>query len=149
MHMDPEHPVPGTGDGMLLQTLPPEAIDEIIRTSGATSSSPLVSVELRQLGGELGRARPENGASAAVEAEYALYAVGIAPTPEAAAAVAAHVEIVKEAMNPWAAEQMYLNFAETRRDPRTLWTEQAYHRLRRIKDAVDPTNLIRSNHSLV
>jgi len=51
-------------------------------------------------------------------------------------------------MNPWATEQMYLNFAETRRDPRTLWTDQAYHRLRRIKNTVDPTNLIRSNHPI-
>jgi hypothetical protein len=62
MHMDPEHPVPATGDGMLLQKLPPEAIDEIIRTAGADSSSPLVSLEVRQLGGELGRAQPRNGA---------------------------------------------------------------------------------------
>jgi hypothetical protein len=43
---------------------------------------------------------------------------------------------------------MYLNFAENRRDPHTLWTEQAHHRLRRIKANVDPTNLIRSNHPL-
>jgi FAD/FMN-containing dehydrogenase len=148
MHMDPDHPVPATGDGILLQTLPPEAIDEIIRAAGAAASSPLVSLELRQLGGELGRARPENGALAAVHADYALYAVGIAPTPEAATAVTAHLEIVKDAMNPWAAEQTYLNFAETSRDPRTLWTKQAHDRLRRIKTAVDPTNLIQSNHPL-
>lgn len=148
MHMDPEQPVPGAGDGMLLQTLPPEAIDELIRTAGAASSSPLLSLEVRQLGGELGRARAENGASAALEAEYALYAVGMAPTEEAAAAVAAHVETLKAAMSPWAAELMYVNFAETGRDPRTLWTEQAYHRLCRIKDTVDPTDLIRSNHPI-
>ncbi|MGZ6728750.1 MAG: FAD-binding oxidoreductase [Gaiellaceae bacterium] len=148
MHMDPEHPVPGTGDGMLLQALPPEAVDELIRTGGAGSSSPLLSLELRQLGGELARARPQNGALAALEAEYALYAVGIAPTPEAAAAVGRHVEIVKDSMSPWAARQMYLNFAETRRDPGTLWTEQAHRRLRRIKAAVDPTGRIRANHPL-
>ncbi|MGZ4277565.1 MAG: hypothetical protein ACXVFK_12705, partial [Solirubrobacteraceae bacterium] len=148
MHMDPEHPVPGTGDGMLLQALPPEAVDELIRTGGAGSSSPLLSLELRQLGGGLARARPQNGALAALEAEYALYAVGIAPTPEAAAAVGRHVEIVKDSMSPWAARQMYLNFAETRRDPGTLWTEQAHRRLRRIKAAVDPTGRIRANHPL-
>ena len=33
---------------------------------------------------------------------------------------------------------MYLNLAETRRDPATFWTPQAYDRLRRIKAAVDP-----------
>jgi hypothetical protein len=133
---------------MLLETLPPEALDEIIQTAGATSSSPLVSLEVRHLGGELGRAHPENGALAAVDANYALYTVGIAPTPQAATAVANHIEIVKDALNPWAAEQMYLNFAETSRNPRTLWTKQAHNRLRRIKTAVDPTNLIQSNHPL-
>ena len=145
MHMDPEHPVPATGDGMLLRKLPPEAIDEIIQTAGAASPSPLVSLELRQLGGELGRARPDSGALAAVDADYSLYAVGIAPTPEAAAQVRAHIEGVTDAVRPWAAEQAYLNFAETRRDPRTLWTETAHHRLRRIKATFDTDNLIRSN----
>jgi FAD/FMN-containing dehydrogenase len=145
MHMDPEHPVPATGDGMLLQTLPPEAIDEIIQTAGATSSSPFVSLEVRQLGGELARAHPDGGALATVDADYALYAVGIAPTPEAAAQVRAHVEVVENALHHWAAELTYLNFAETRRDPHTLWTEKAHRRLRAIKATFDPDNLIRSN----
>jgi hypothetical protein len=145
MHMDPEHPMPVVGDGVLLETLPREAIDEIIRTAGAASSSPLVSLEVRQLGGELGRARPENGALAAVAGDYALYGVGVAPTPDAATAVRAHVQAVANALEPWAAGQAYLNFAETRRDPHTLWTEATHHRLGRIKEIVDPENLIRSN----
>jgi hypothetical protein len=149
MHMDPEHPVPGTGDGMLLQTLPSEAVDELIRAVGAATSPPLLSVEVRHLGGEFARERPESGALASVDADYALYAVGISPTPEAAAAVATSVEQLREVMSPWAAPQMYLNFADTRRDPRTLWPEQSYERLCQIKSAVDPTNLIRANHPLV
>jgi FAD/FMN-containing dehydrogenase len=145
MHMEPEQPVPVAGDGMLLERLPPEAVDEIIRTAGAASSAPFVSVELRQLGGELARARPENGALAAVDAEYVLFIVGIVPTPEAAAQVRANLELVLDALGPWGASQACLNFAETRRDPHTLWTEDAYHRLRRIKATLDPDDLIRSN----
>ena len=148
MHMDPEQPVPATGDGLLLRSLPSDAVEELISTAGAASASPLVSLELRHLGGELGRAVPENGALAAVDAEYVLFAVGVSPTPEAAAAAETAIESVKKAMRPWAAEGMYLNFAGSRRDPRTLWTEQAHDRLCRIKDAVDPTNLFRSNHPL-
>jgi FAD/FMN-containing dehydrogenase len=49
---------------------------------------------------------------------------------------------------PWAARQTYLNFAETRRDPASFWSPHAYHRLRRIKAAVDPHNLIRANHPI-
>ena len=40
---------------------------------------------------------------------------------------------------------MYLNFAETRRDPASFWTAEAYRRLRRIKADVDPDDLILSN----
>jgi len=41
---------------------------------------------------------------------------------------------------------MYLNLACTSRDPASFWSAEAYDRLRRIKAAVDPDNLIRSNH---
>jgi hypothetical protein len=56
------------------------------------------------------------------------------------------VYTVKSALEPWAARHMYLNFADTRRAPASFWSDQAHHRLRRIKAAVDPTGLIRSNH---
>jgi hypothetical protein len=41
---------------------------------------------------------------------------------------------------------VYLNFAETRRDPAALWSEHAYRRLRQIKARVDPDDVIRANH---
>jgi hypothetical protein len=56
------------------------------------------------------------------------------------------VAAVLTAMQPWAARQMYLNSAVTSRDPASFWTPEAYRRLRRIKAAVDPDDLIRSNH---
>ena len=148
LHMDPDHPVPGVGDGILLDSLPPEAIEAFVTAAGADSTAPLLSAEIRQLGGELGRARPQNGALAAIDAGFGLFAVGIAPTPEAGAAVSAGLQELKAQMAPWAAERMYMNFAETRRDPSAFWPEQAYHRLRRIKAAVDPANRIRGNQPL-
>ena len=75
--------------------------------------------------------------------------MGITPTAEAATAVRAQVELVKAAMAPWTARQMYLNLAETPRDPSTFWSEKSYERLRRIKAEVDPTNLIRANQPVV
>jgi hypothetical protein len=146
LHMDPEHPVPGVGDGVLLSELEPEAIDAILDLGGPGSGSPLLSLEVRQLGGEIARPRPEHGALASIEAGYGLYAVGVAPTPEVAMVVRGHLELLKETLAPWTARHTYLNFCDTRRDPATLWEEQAHRRLRRIKDAVDPDGLIRSNH---
>jgi hypothetical protein len=144
--MDPEHPVPGVGDGVMLSELGPETIDAILDVGGPGSGSPLLSLEVRQLGGEIARPRPEHGALASIEAGYGLYAVGVAPTPEAAAAVRGHLELLKETLAPWTARHTYLNFCDTRRDPATLWGEQAHRRLGRIKEAVDPDGLIRSNH---
>jgi UDP-N-acetylenolpyruvoylglucosamine reductase len=146
LHMDPEQPTPGAGDGLMLAGLPAEAIDTIVRVAGPRAGAPLVVVELRHVGGEMKRARPANGALAAVDADYALFAVGTAPFPQAASAVAGAIAELQTAMSPWAARQMYLNLAETRRDPSAFWTPQAYDRLRRIKAAVDPDDLIRSNH---
>ena len=41
---------------------------------------------------------------------------------------------------------MYLNLADTSLDPASFWTPEAYDRLRRIKAAVDPDDLIHANH---
>jgi FAD binding domain/Berberine and berberine like len=149
MHMDPEQPVPGVGDGLMVAHLPGEAVDALVDVAGPGARFPLLSVELRHLGGEFGRPRPENGALASIEAQYVMYAVGMTPMPELEAPVGAQVGAVKQALAPWAARHMYLNFAETQQQSTpTFWTEQAYRRLRRIKAAVDPGDVIRANHSI-
>jgi Berberine and berberine like len=148
LHMDPEEPVPGLGDGMMLDRFDGAAVDAFIEVAGVSSRFPLLSIEIRHLEGELGRARPENGALASIEASYAMFAVGMTPVPELKAPTAAQLEAVKTTLAPWAARHMYLNFAETRRQSAQFWNEQAYHRLRRIKSAVDPADVIRSNHPI-
>ncbi len=148
LHMDPEEPVPGAGDGLMMDRLPAEAIDAFVAAAGPGAPFPLLSVEVRQLGGEFSRRRPGNGALAALDAQYVLYAVGMTPVPGLAAPVMAQVEAIKQALAPWVASQMYLNFAETRHPAASFWTEQAYQRLRRIKADVDPGDMIRSNHPI-
>jgi hypothetical protein len=59
LHMDPPQPVPATSDGMFLSGLPAEAVDALV---SAEAESPLVSLEVRHLGGELARPRPDHGA---------------------------------------------------------------------------------------
>ena len=146
LHMDPEHPVPGRGDGLLLDRLPAEAIDAFVRTAGPDAAFPLVAADLRHLGGELGRARPGSGALPSLDAGYAFFAVGMTPVPELVAPVTAQVEAVKQALAPWAARQRYLNFTETPGHSASFWTGPAWQRLRQVKAAVDPGDVIRSNH---
>jgi FAD/FMN-containing dehydrogenase len=60
------------------------------------------------------------------------------------AAIAAHAE----AFAPYDAGREYLNFAEEETDPARFYTPHAYRRLRQVKRAYDPENLIRANHSI-
>src|SRR5215469_17720428 len=76
LHSDPGHPVPGVADGLVLSSLTPEAAGAMTRVAGAGAASLLTTVELRHAGGEMRRVRPGNGALAAVQADYALFAAG-------------------------------------------------------------------------
>jgi Berberine and berberine like len=146
VHMDPEQPVPGHGDGMLLREFDAEAVDAMVNVAGANARSPLLSVEVRHLGGALAEERPGNGALGKIDAKFALFAVGFTPTPESRTAVECHVTAVKRALEPWDAGRTYLNFAESRSDGRTIWGPDAYARLRRVKARWDAGDLFRSNH---
>jgi FAD binding domain-containing protein/berberine-like enzyme len=146
VHMDPEHPVPGLGDGMLLDHLPAAGIDALVAAAGPGSGSPLLSVEVRQLGGALAEPAPGGGAVSHLDADFVVFGVGIAMSPEQGAAVSAHVGVVREALAPWEAETAYLNFAERDILGDYLFGPYAHHRLRAVKSAYDPADLFRSNH---
>ena len=148
VHMDPEHPVPGRGDGMLLDDLPAAGIDALVAAAGPGSGSPLLSVEVRQLGGALGRPAAGGGAVSHLNADFALFGIGIAMTPEMGTAAAAHVEAVREALAPWEAETTYLNFAEREVAGDRIFGPYAHHRLRAVKAAYDPADLFRSNQPI-
>jgi FAD/FMN-containing dehydrogenase len=147
LHMDPPGPVPGSGDGALLDELPGDAIDALVAAAGPGSGSPLVSVELRHLGGALGRARDDHGALAALEADFVLSAVGVTPDAASFAAVNAHIEVVTGALTDWIAGRRLLNYSE-RPSASHAFAPETYRRLRAIKTLVDPDDMVRSNHPI-
>ena len=146
LHMDPPQPVPAAGDGLLLAELPAQAVDALVDVAGETARFPLVTVEVRHLGGALARPHASHGALTCLDAAYSLFAAGMVPTAELEAPVRAQVDAVKAALAPWAASRRYLNFADQPCEPTSFWSEHALQRLRRVKAAVDPHDLIRSNH---
>jgi hypothetical protein len=133
---------------MMIGSLPTEAVDAFVNAAGPGAAFPLLTAEIRHLGGEFARPHAGSGALACVNAGYILHAAGMTPVPELAGPVTAQIETIKSALAPWAARQAYLNFAETQHPAAPFWTEQAYQRLRRIKANVDPDDIIRSNHPI-
>src|SRR5215470_12070726 len=116
LHMDPDQPVPGQGDGAFLADAPAPAIDALIAAAGPGADTPLASVEIRHLGGALARSAPGGGAQPSIDAKYLMFAGGLTPTSNVAAAVRAHVQAVKDSLAPWHAGYDYYNFEETQAD---------------------------------
>jgi hypothetical protein len=143
LHMDPEEPVPAVGDGGTLWDVDDELIEALVET---TVGSPVLSLEVRHLGGAIARRHPDHGAVDAFDAPFIAYAVGFAPGEEAARAVERAVFDIWTALAPWAAEHTYMNFADSRRRASALFTGPALARLRDVKAAYDPDDVIRSNH---
>jgi FAD/FMN-containing dehydrogenase len=147
LHMDPPGPTPARANGMLLNDLPPAAIDSLIACAGHGSGSPLLSVELRQLGGALAERHEDSGVVGHLDAEFLLFAVGITPDAATAAKVDTHVQLVEQALLPWAASIQYANFDESPGGGRNRFHDRAsLERLRAVKSRVDPNGLFTGAH---
>jgi hypothetical protein len=146
IHMDPEEPMPGISDSMMLDALSAETVDRLIDAAGPGSGSPLLMVELRHLGGALGRYA--GGALSRFDGEYLYFSGGVPMDAGVAAALEGHFALVSAAIAPYTSGRQYLNFAERPHDPAAFYGEQTYARLRRVKAQVDPLELFRGNHEI-
>jgi len=148
IHMDPEQPVPGLAEHLMLGELDDAAIDALVQAAGPGSGSPLLSVELRHLGGALARVPENAGALGRLDGAFALFAVGSPMSPELAAAIPPHLARVKATMSPWASEKVYVNFAERPAALRTAYRSDTVARLQAVKAQYDPYDLIQANHPI-
>ena len=145
---DPPNPVPGQGDGLLVTELPAEATDTYVELAGPGATTPLLFLELRQLGGALLQRSPDDGAAEANEGAFGCYGVGMPISPEVQQAITAALGEVKERMAPWASPKSQLNFAEAQPGTRDSFPDATADRLARIKADYDPEGLIVGNHAV-
>jgi FAD/FMN-containing dehydrogenase len=149
LHMDPPGPTPVRANGMLLNDVPPAAIDALVACAGHGSGSPLLSVELRHLGGAIAERPADAGAIGHLEAEFLMFAVGVTPDATTAAKVDGHVQLVEQALLPWGASIHYANFDERPGGGRNRFHDRVtLERLRAVKARVDPTGMFTGAHPL-
>jgi len=139
IHMDPRDPLPSVVRGGLLHSLPAESIDALLEVAGPGVDAPLVAVELRLMGGALGRPAQVPNAVAGREGAYALTVVAPAPPPllDTAGVVA---DLVVSTTRQWSTGTSLVNFAGNAAES-TAWTPEVLARLQRAKAAVDPQNV--------
>jgi FAD/FMN-containing dehydrogenase len=147
LHRDPPGPVPGRGGGAMLDRLDANAVRALVSAAGMDGTSPLGSLEVRHLGGALGRPDP-HGALSHFEAPYAVFTGGAAASADAAAAVDARLEALRSALSRWLSRSAYYHVAEPGVEPSSLYPEGTYDRLVRIRREMDPEGLFRTRHTI-
>jgi hypothetical protein len=137
VHREPTTPGAVHDGGAALRALPAEAVDALLTAAGPEVPSVLGLVELRQLGGALGRPAAVPNVVAGRAAACALYARG--PMPEWAGASTAVARLL-DALAPWSFGGALPTLAGA--GPRdALWDVGDRVRLGVLRRAVDPNGM--------
>ena len=150
IHMDPTEPMPTWERGATLRELSAEAVDELLAAAGPGVEVPLIMVEVRHLGGAVGRPARVPNAVAGRGAAFTLFALGPMAGP-LAETMPAITQSVVDRMAPWAARGPLLNFLGWAGPDRVrrLWDDADRARLLAVKERLDPANLFSCGHALV
>jgi hypothetical protein len=148
VHMDPHDPVPSWDRGILLRELTADAIEAILATAGPELEVPLISVELRLMGGQLGRRPRHPNAVAGREGAYALHIIGPA-APGLLPAVRDAAEAVFSSVARHRAPGALVNFLgeATATEVLAAYSIEDREWLLRTKQQYDPDNLFACGHA--
>jgi hypothetical protein len=85
---------------------------------------------------------------AAMDEPFLTFGIALSMDPDMAVAARKGLDAIEEALRPWEAEYLYLNFAEERTDVRRLFDPPTYRRLQAVKERYDPGNVILASHTV-
>jgi len=140
-HMDPSEPVAVHGDHMLLSGLDDSGAEAFLRVTGERSGSPLVSAELRQLGGAMSRPTPAGGALDHFDAAFAYIGAGLPMEDVAEETITRHLENVRAALRPWDTGRTAPTFVENLQQPQGILAADTVRAADRVRTRVDPDKL--------
>ena len=143
--MDPEQPAPSISDTTSLTELPDEAIDAFVATAGPKAGSPLVSAELRQLGGALLTPDGKGGARDHLDAAWIFTGTGVPRDPALGSAISEQIDTIRDAFSPWSSGTHFPNFAGRPTTADLLFDAPTLKRLREVKRRYDPDALLQAN----
>ena len=150
--MDPVDPMGARQHSEMLSELSPEAIQTLVKVAGAGSGSPLIMLELRQLGGALARTADQLSTMGKGDSKFIMNGVGPAFTPEMAEGVVAYLARLADATRPFQTGDTYVNFMElegaSAERVKSAYAPEDFERLVVLKDRYDPQNVFRFNRNI-
>jgi hypothetical protein len=150
IHMDPVDPLPAWEKGQLLTDLPEEAVDALLAVAGPQAEIPLMMVEIRLLGGALGRPAKVPNAVPGRDAAFSMFTLGPG-VPELAEVVPVVGRAVLGALGPWKSPSSLINFLGDVSGPEEVaaaYPPGVYERLAEVKAAVDPDRVFSFGHAI-
>ena len=130
--------MPYASNSVLTGELPAKAIDEFLAVTGPGSGSPLVSVELRHLGGALGRTGPHHGAVSKLPGSLRdVRRRDGADAGDPGRSIQAHADRAAASLAPYEAGH-YSNFTEESGGAGRFFGGETWDRLRAVKGEYDP-----------
>jgi FAD/FMN-containing dehydrogenase len=153
IHLDPPDPLPYYDRTTTMREFPPEALDALLEFAGPDSGNPLISIEIRALGGALDREPSVPNAVPSRGIPYVLFAFGVGG-PDQAGELRGWLERMVETFAPWEVDDrrapnfLSIDEAVTPSQVRLVYGAERYDRLARIKGRLDPDNMFRMNHNI-
>ncbi|GAA3643693.1 FAD-binding oxidoreductase [Microbacterium awajiense] len=135
VHMDPPDPTPALTAHAMLGSLPDEAVAAFLEASALPG---VFFLELRHLGGAATRPAEGGGAVSALDGEFLLHAVALAPVPEALAPAGAVVQAAVASFAPWQVDALALTFIDGGGVDPAQGYGASLDRLRELKLRFDP-----------
>ncbi|MEU7588276.1 FAD-binding oxidoreductase [Micromonospora sp. NPDC049230] len=143
----PDGPLPVAGASGLFDALDASAVDKLMAVVGADVPSSL-GMELRQLGGALGRPDPDGGALNYLDGQYMLFGVGPVFDPAHRPGVQAEADQLLDSLSEYSRGRKYLSFDLQDSDPSRGYDAASYERLVALRRRVDPNGILRTNHEI-
>ncbi|MGN6610411.1 MAG: FAD-binding oxidoreductase [Angustibacter sp.] len=151
VHRDPVDPMPSWERGAGLADLDPDAVDALLAVAGPAAQLPLVVVELRLMGGAMGRQPEHPNAVAGRDTAFSLMTIGPA-VPALREAVPAAARAVHDALAPWRSSTTVTNWLGDLADREAVcasWSFDQQARLRATKTLYDPWDVFSHGHSVL
>ncbi len=150
IHAEPTQPVPFYARTSSLRALEAETVETVLSLAGPSAAAPYF-VELRHLGGALGRAPRIANAAGRRDAAFSIYTGSVVVNDNLELLRTAQAGL-HEALLPWSTGGLCLNFltgpdAQPER-VRSAYQPADFARLQAIKAHFDPRNLFRFNHNI-